>query len=81
MAGEQEREVEPLRRAGRAGERRRHLPGAPAQLAELPLVGDPAVRSSLYERILPLLDTAPGQESKLPGTLGRSSVVPSSLPR
>ena len=37
----------------------------------LPLVGDPAVRSSLYERILPLLDTAPGQESKLPGTLGR----------
>ena len=37
----------------------------------LPLVGDPAVRTSLYERILPLLDTAPGQESKVPGTLGR----------
>jgi putative heme-binding domain-containing protein len=37
----------------------------------LPLVGDPAVRTSLYERILPLLDTQPGQESRLPGTMGR----------
>jgi len=37
----------------------------------LPLVGDPAVRTSLYERILPLLDNQPGQESKVPGTLGR----------
>ena len=37
----------------------------------LPLVGDPAVRTSLYERILPLLDTQPGQESKVPGTPGR----------
>ena len=37
----------------------------------LPLVGDPAVRTSLYERILPLLDAQPGQESKVPGTLGR----------
>ena len=37
----------------------------------LPLVGDPAVRTSLYERILPLLDAQPVQESKVPGTLGR----------
>jgi putative heme-binding domain-containing protein len=37
----------------------------------LPLVGDPAVRTSLYERILPLLDAQPGQENKVPGTLGR----------
>jgi putative heme-binding domain-containing protein len=37
----------------------------------LPLVGDPAVRTSLYERILPLLDAQPGQEQKVPGTLGR----------
>jgi putative heme-binding domain-containing protein len=37
----------------------------------LPLVGDPAVRTSLYERILPLLDAQPGQGTKLPGTLGR----------
>ena len=37
----------------------------------LPLVGDPAVRTSLYERIVPLLDAQPGQEQKVPGTLGR----------
>ena len=41
-------------------------------LAEaLPLVGDPAARTSLYERILPLLSGLPGAENKVPGTLGR----------
>ncbi len=37
----------------------------------LPLVGDPAVRTSLYERILPLLDGIPGAASKAPGSVGR----------
>ncbi|MEI6255883.1 MAG: PVC-type heme-binding CxxCH protein [Planctomycetota bacterium] len=41
-------------------------------LAEaLPLVSDPAARTSLYERILPLLSGLTGAENKVPGTLGR----------
>ena len=37
----------------------------------LPLVADPGVRTSLYERILPLLDASPTQVNKVPGTPGR----------
>ena len=37
----------------------------------LPLVGDPAVRTRLYERIMPLLDGLPGAKQGPPGSLGR----------
>jgi putative heme-binding domain-containing protein len=37
----------------------------------LPLVGDPGVRSALYEKILPLLDGVPGAKQGQPGTVGR----------
>ncbi|MFM8890059.1 MAG: HEAT repeat domain-containing protein, partial [Planctomycetia bacterium] len=37
----------------------------------LPLVSDPGVRTSLYDRILPLLDGIPGVAPAKPGTVGR----------
>ena len=37
----------------------------------LPLVSDPGVRSSLYDRIVPLLDGLPGAAPVKPGTVGR----------
>ena len=37
----------------------------------LPLVSDPGVRTSLYDRIAPLLDGIPGMAAAAPGTTGR----------
>lgn len=37
----------------------------------LPLVSDPGVRTSLYDRVLPLVDGLPGTTAVKPGTVGR----------
>ena len=37
----------------------------------LPLVSDPGVRTSLYDRVLPLVDGLPGSTAVKPGTVGR----------
>ena len=37
----------------------------------LPLVSDPGVRTSLYDRVLPLVDGLPGAAAVKPGTVGR----------